>query len=125
VLRFVVLEHSWSGVHWDWMFEWGDRLRTWAADVEVRAGMTSAVRRLADHRLAYLDYEGPVSGDRGRVRRVDRGTFRPLVWEEERVSVRLKGSRYRGQLDLWSETSERAGEGSLERIWYLRLENVD
>ena len=28
-----------------------------------------------DHRLVYLDYEGPVSGDRGRVRRVDAGTF--------------------------------------------------
>lgn len=30
-------------------------------------------RRLADHRPAYLSYEGPVSGDRGTVRRIARG----------------------------------------------------
>ena len=30
---------------------------------------------LPDHRLAYLDYEGPISGDRGSVTRWDRGTY--------------------------------------------------
>lgn len=29
--------------------------------------------RLADHRSAYLDYEGPVSDNRGRVRRIAAG----------------------------------------------------
>lgn len=28
-----------------------------------------------EHRRLYLDYEGPISGDRGSVRRVDAGTY--------------------------------------------------
>lgn len=30
--------------------------------------------RLPDHRAIYLDYEGPISGNRGEVRRVEAGT---------------------------------------------------
>ena len=30
--RFVVLEHEWNGVHWDFMIEDDGRLRTWAID---------------------------------------------------------------------------------------------
>jgi hypothetical protein len=33
------------------------------------------MQRIADHRSLYLDYEGPISGDRGVVRRLDRGTI--------------------------------------------------
>jgi hypothetical protein len=35
-----------------------------------------AVERLGDHRRDYLDYQGPVSNDRGRVDRVAGGLFR-------------------------------------------------
>lgn len=38
------------------------------------ACMSFPAERLADHRAAYLAYEGPVSGDRGRVRRLAQGT---------------------------------------------------
>ena len=34
---------------------------------------------LADHRRTYLDYEGEVSGGRGRVRRVEAGSYWGLV----------------------------------------------
>jgi hypothetical protein len=49
-----------------------------------------------DHRRAYLDYEGPVSGGRGRVVRWDVGTF---TLEEEsggRLVLRLAGARLTG-----------------------------
>jgi hypothetical protein len=58
---------------------------------------TCEVERLADHRLAYLDYEGPVSGDRGIVRRLDTGTFcsgeKPLTYE-------LTGQLIHGKIEL-------------------------
>jgi hypothetical protein len=38
--------------------------------------------RLPDHRRVYLDYEGPISGGRGEVVRVEAGTFRS---DEDRV----------------------------------------
>jgi hypothetical protein len=48
---------------------------------------------LGDHRLAYLEYEGPLSGDRGRVRRYDAGEFEWESEEAEWVVVRLEGRR--------------------------------
>jgi len=37
---------------------------------------------LPDHRKEYLEYEGPVSGNRGSVKRVDQGKFE-LIEESE------------------------------------------
>ena len=33
----MVLEHDWDGVHWDFMLEAGERLRTWAIDAPIMA----------------------------------------------------------------------------------------
>ena len=74
--RFVVLEHDWNGVHWDFMLEAGDDLRTWAMNAPPAPGQDLPARALADHRLAYLTYEGPVSGDRGRCGAWPRGRSR-------------------------------------------------
>ena len=71
--RFVVLEHDWDGVHWDLMLERGEVLRTWAIDAPIVAGVELPARALADHRRLYLEYEGPISGKRGAVRRVEEG----------------------------------------------------
>jgi hypothetical protein len=79
-LRYVVLRHE--GIaepHFDLMFETGadSLLRTWRSnDWPLRSGGT--LTKLADHRRTYLDYEGPISGDRGSVRRVASGNFQIL-----------------------------------------------
>lgn len=79
---FVILVHTgWGRAHWDLMLRRGDSLATWqlAADPAVLpAGQSMPARRLADHRLAYLDYEGPVSRNRGCVARAHRGQYRLL-----------------------------------------------
>ncbi|MEE9131612.1 MAG: hypothetical protein V3T84_16475 [Phycisphaerales bacterium] len=41
---------------------------------ELKPGQCMAAERIADHRPAYLDYEGRVSGERGSVRRLAWGT---------------------------------------------------
>jgi hypothetical protein len=46
----------------------------------------------------YLDYEGPVSGDRGSVVRQDHGTFIWLRDTPEEVAVHLDGVRLQGRL---------------------------
>lgn len=107
VVRFVVLEHRWNGVHWDFMLEHGESLRTWAIDEPIVAGVETPARALPDHRLAYLDYEGPISGDRGSVARVDRGVYVPLEWTDDRVRVRLSGRQLVGEAVLWSERPDR------------------
>jgi hypothetical protein len=40
---------------------------------EMSPGERLTVERLADHRRAYLSYEGPISGDRGHVKRIASG----------------------------------------------------
>ena len=45
--RFVVLQHDWNGVHWDFMLEAGEGLRTWAVDAPIVPGVPLAARLLA------------------------------------------------------------------------------
>ena len=77
-LRYVVLRHEGVEVpHFDLMFETCEPpfpLRTFRS---LHWPITSRieVERLADHRRAYLDYEGPLSGGRGRVTRVEAGVY--------------------------------------------------
>jgi hypothetical protein len=119
--RFVVLEHVWNGVHWDFMLEAGEVLRTWAIDAPIVAGQDLPARALGDHRRIYLEYEGEVSGNRGRVRRVDTGTYRVLLWSVDRVRVELAGSQLVGEVDLRGTGLESGGTAS----WTFRMGNVD
>ena len=71
-------------------------LRTWRLSAPPKAGVAIAATASFDHRAIYLDYEGPVSGNRGAVQRWDAGDF---VWQSdtpERVAVRLAGRRLNG-----------------------------
>ena len=54
------------------------RCRTWRLYADPRAGGAVKAEPIAPHRAFYLDYEGPVSGDRGSVTRLDGGT---VVWD--------------------------------------------
>jgi hypothetical protein len=94
--RFVILEHDHPFLHWDFMLEAGDALATWRLSAPPAAGAEVDAEAIGDHRPAYLDYEGPVSGGRGRVVRWDAGTFDWLGRDEGRVVVELDGGRVRG-----------------------------
>ena len=78
--RFVVLAHDWPSPHWDFLAESGGVLRAWRLLAEPAAGAEVPAEPNADHRLAYLDYEGPVSGGRGRVARWAAGTCEWLAY---------------------------------------------
>jgi hypothetical protein len=98
--RFVVLTHDRPLLHWDFMLEHGEKLRTWRLAHPPDAGRPIEAEPLADHRLAYLDYEGPVSGGRGHVERWDRGEYETVESSATRIVVRLAGERLRGEAVL-------------------------
>ena len=109
--RYVILEHDHPELHWDLMLEAGAALRTWRLAAPPCPGQPVRAVASFDHRLIYLDYEGPVSGGRGRVTRWDAGEF---VWEADAagcVAVRLRGGRLRGTAVL---RRGEAGEWSFE-----------
>jgi hypothetical protein len=51
------------------------------------------IERIANHRLLYLDYEGPVSGNRGHVARWDWGEYRVSGETDLEITVDLRGTR--------------------------------
>jgi hypothetical protein len=128
--EFVLLLHECpSGVpratHWDLMLQVGGVLRTWVlhalpaawknspVDAEPPAGSRDrmdvvAAEEIQSHRLDYLSLEGPLSGDRGSVVRVDRGRYELLEAAECRVRLRLSGERIRGVLELTRPTANTA-----------------
>ncbi len=95
--RYVLLEHDHPHRHWDLMLESGPVLRTWRLAALPAPGAAVAAEASFDHRTAYLDYEGPVSGGRGRVVRQDAGTFTVEEEREDRLVLRLEGGRLRGR----------------------------
>ena len=101
---FVIQIHTGFGpVHYDLMLDRGESLATWqlsASPVDLAAGGQLPARRLADHRRAYLTYEGPLSGGRGQVAIVDRGTYEPRSIRKDRWRVQLTGSQIAGQFEL-------------------------
>lgn len=114
---FVLLRHESSGAaHWDLMLDVGATLETWQLldDPTTPGGgdppRTIRARRLADHRRAYLDYQGPVSGGRGSVSRLDRGEYEVIEQQPDGWTVRLAGSSLRGTYRL---TADQAAE----QVW--------
>jgi hypothetical protein len=99
--RFVILEHDHPVLHWDLMLEDGEVLRTWRLAAPPGPGTAIAAEALPDHRKHYLDYEGPVGGGRGTVRRWDRGEYTGApALAAGAVVVTLAGERLRGTATL-------------------------
>ena len=113
--RFAILEHdSPRGVHWDFLLETGPALTTWALSRSPEAAGPIEAESLADHRIEYLDYEGPISKGRGTVSRWDAGTYQFISQNERELVVSLEGQRLRGKATL-----TRADENT--RQWRFQL----
>lgn len=99
--RFVILRHdSPRGAHFDLMLEVGDVLKTWALPQPPEPGVEITCEALGDHRVTYLDYEGPLSGGRGSVIRWDRGTYTVERQSDMEWAVSLVGEKIRGRATL-------------------------
>jgi hypothetical protein len=104
--RFVLLIHDHPFVHWDFLVECRDVLRSWRLLESpdrwlARTEPTCLVAEpLADHRLAYLDHEGPVSRERGHVVRWDHGSAEWMHDGESSVTVQVLGGRLIGRVLL-------------------------
>ncbi len=109
--RFVVLLHETPAgyvhpTHFDMMFEHGDVLLTWAVEQLPTIEQSVTAQRLPDHRPLYLDYEGPVSENRGTVKRIDRGDFDWVSQTPARYEARINGQKLRGTLVIEQDTSD-------------------
>ncbi len=79
--------------------------RLWAARVTLPTAHWAAATRLVlrplpHHRTRYLEYAGPLSGGRGRVRRVDWGLAVERIWTPRRLVLDLRTRQFHGRLTL-------------------------
>jgi DNA polymerase Ligase (LigD) len=123
--RFVLLYHHCPAhyerpSHWDLMLEAGEALRTWAltqlpsdwnalrtltaisypACPPLARDNTVVAEQLADHRLDYLENEGPLTGNRGAVSRVDCGTYESSSKTPNCLRLTIAGDNWRGKITL-------------------------
>ncbi|MGF1580114.1 MAG: DNA polymerase ligase N-terminal domain-containing protein [Gemmataceae bacterium] len=102
--RFVILEHDHPELHWDFMLEQGDVLKTWRLFEIPTPGATIPGELSFDHRVKYLDYEGPISGNRGSVVQWDGGIYEGSLPRDVEQSVPIEievyGSRVQGLVVL-------------------------
>jgi hypothetical protein len=103
LLRFVIQQHECgSQRHWDLMLENGAALATW--QVEKSPGLwpneSIVCHKIADHRMKYLSYQGPISNQRGDVHIVAAGTYQPAEIGEKKWRLVLCGDKISGELEL-------------------------
>ncbi len=104
--RYVILSHDHPFQHWDLMLEHNGRLRTWRLPTPPSSESVVMAEAIGDHRLDYLDYEGPVGGNRGTVARWDRGEFYWIIDASNEFNGTLHGERLRGVLMLTREAGQ-------------------
>jgi hypothetical protein len=91
--RYVILTHDHPFLHLDLLLEDGDHLRAWQLLREPEDGVPIPAQPLPDHRLHYLDYEGPVSNGRGTVVRWDHGEYERIDAGDDELRLMLRGAR--------------------------------
>jgi hypothetical protein len=108
--RYVILTHDHPHWHWDFMLEHEGALRTWRLDEEPGTSAHIRATVLPNHRVMYLDYEGPVSNNRGTVQRWDHGTYELQHEDSLALKLRLHGERLQGVVTMTTDA-----EGM---VWY-------
>ncbi len=129
--QFVVLKHFFEPPddgsknpldHFDFMIEIEGSLATWRWPSLPAVGDTLQTIRLANHRLAYLEYEGAVSEGRGHVARIDRGDCKLEISEPDRIVAEVDGSILRGRFTAERIIPALPAKGD---YWSVALSTID
>ena len=105
----LLLHRQTHGEHYDWMLEDPLSPPTRGQLVTFRLAMPADqwhaakhfdLQRLTDHRREYLQYEGPLSGDRGHVQRTDSGWYRVRLWSPMRMVIDVRMHTFAGAIEL-------------------------
>lgn len=133
LLPTVLLRHDRQrDTHYDWLLadprHPGGPLWTWRCawpSWRWRDMASWPLTVLPPHRQRYLRYQGPLSGHRGSVTRVDQGSFIPLAWNEHHrlIDLRLghcacQVTLWRTSPGLWFAAPRDASAGAAGRVWH-------
>lgn len=126
--RFVLLRHEMparaeDASHWDFMLECAHSLVTFRWDrlpsnADGPSPSSVTATRIADHRPLYLDYEGEISNNRGKVARVLSGHFLSLTAKATSEADDLMNCR----LDFWTDDQSRTSHPPIFQLWIPHCE---
>ena len=121
--RFAILRHQTPAdsrriSHWDLLLEqpsnFGETLLTFAAPTPPEEWVTATVvQQLPNHRPLYLDYEGQISGHRGSVSCVLKGT---IQWREFSAALLVAAVQSIGIPALADKVHMEQGELRLRKL---------
>ena len=101
--KFVIQKHSRAGeVHWDFMVEIGESLRTWRIDSPPSCLLKkpACAIKIFDHPLKFLTYEGSVNNGKGNVEIAETGTYEKITCDENKIEITLTGKILTGRLTI-------------------------
>ncbi len=102
--RFTILTHYSPSLHWDFLVENGETLFAWRLLEQPDREAIFEVEPLPPHRKIYLDYEGPISNNRGTVQQWDTGFCEILKTDDSEFQFVLIGKRLSGLLRIVKNT---------------------
>jgi hypothetical protein len=89
------------------MIEHDGVLHTWqiiSSDFEVfLQGKKIKSKKINNHRLEYLTYEGPISCDRGRVEMYDTGDYTQSIWNNDAIHISVHGKKFSGEIMIYTD----------------------
>jgi bifunctional non-homologous end joining protein LigD len=99
--KFVVQRHERQNkpTHWDLMLESGGILETYRIGEPPEQWGISPIEaaRIFDHPLKFLTYEGSVNEGKGSVKIADRGAYRVVSQNENRLILEISGAILKGE----------------------------
>lgn len=119
--RFVVQHHLATRLHHDLRLEHDGRAASWAVPKGLPdvPGLRHLAVQTEDHPLSYLDFSGDIPAGEyggGAMRIYDRGHYEPLEWRDDKVRVRLHGSRHAGEFHLFRTDAEDPSQWLVIRV---------
>jgi len=127
-LRHTMADGSW---HVDWLIGRDEAgamplicFRLTRPLAELEEGVETVIERIADHRPEYLEYEGELTGGRGCVTRLDRGTVAVQAVREQSIELASTWSGPRSGAEVphrrLSAGLDWFGEVTGDPRWHLR-----
>jgi hypothetical protein len=108
----VLLRHDTpAGLHYDWLMTDPNDVagKLWTARVDVPSFQWQELacfdaEPTFAHRRKYLTFQGELSGNRGRVRRIDQGFADPQLWTASRIVVHINMNHFAGTIQLCKQS---------------------
>jgi len=102
---YVVQEHHARRLHYDLRLEKEGVLKSWAIPKglpEVPGDKRLAIQ-VEDHPLEYRGFEGEIPKGEygaGTVKIWDKGSYEPVIWNDDMIEILIKGNRIQGRYVL-------------------------